>query len=308
MSKSLSVDSPATYKPNHSTKAKEPSSARGSFASCSLARALTSSSLPGSSLAKSRSLPAASAMPPGASTPLRKLKRATSASPCTANWHDIPPPDIIPAKSPLCRPGVKARECCKASHSALASSCPLSTMNCARGPRQSSTRSRKCCRLLLLRLPSCTASRTPAVAPRRTTPSGSSCSSKRSRFSRRSSSCNADASASPLQEDFSQETCDLPSSWKKSARVEPLPQSTKEIFSERRRRGGMGGRRPKSLLDRSGRTDSGGKFSKFCTSSFRCALLAPSWAFLGSSIFTACPTDRKLAIDRHVVPDMPPRF
>ena len=35
-----------------------------------------------------------------------------------------------------------------------ASSCPLSTMNCARGPRQSSTRSRKCCRLLLLRLPS----------------------------------------------------------------------------------------------------------------------------------------------------------
>ena len=86
----------------------------------------------------------------------------------------------------------------------------------------------------------------------------------------------------------------MPSSWKKSARVEPLPQSTKVIFSECRRRGGMGGRRPKSLLDRSGLTESVGKFSKFCTSSFRCALLAPPcWAFLGSSIFTACPTDRK---------------
>ena len=46
-----------------------------------------------------------------------------------------------------------------------ASSCPLSTMNCARGPRQCSTRSRKCCRLLLLRLPSSSGATVSAANP-----------------------------------------------------------------------------------------------------------------------------------------------
>ena len=75
---------------------------------------------------------------------------------------------------------------------------------------------------------SCMAWRTPAVAPSSTRPVfGSSFSKSRSKDSSFKSSPSATAKGSPLQEDFSHDTWDKPSSLKKSALVDPDPQSTR---------------------------------------------------------------------------------
>mmetsp|Transcript_15583 Transcript_15583/g.33059 ORF Transcript_15583/g.33059 Transcript_15583/m.33059 type:complete len:395 (-) Transcript_15583:2-1186(-) len=220
-------------------RAKQPESPLGSSfkrAAISTSKSASPSRRPGG-----RRVPCAawSTRPPGERTWFRKLKKRSSGvhgscdASCDANWQDIPPPESMPAHL---RAATAPSSWRTASHSARASSSPLSTVKLARLPRQALRRHAKDSSWGGATAPWSRAWRTPAVAPTSTGPSGSCSANRPTRPCIRTSSCKANASASPRHEDFSRDTTgdeatpgSSASSVKQIARVEPLPQSTTVI-------------------------------------------------------------------------------
>mmetsp|Transcript_69804 Transcript_69804/g.161485 ORF Transcript_69804/g.161485 Transcript_69804/m.161485 type:complete len:203 (-) Transcript_69804:135-743(-) len=150
----------------------------------------------------------------------------------------MPPPESIPAHSDgagLPWKGGTESAWSTASHSARASCSPLSMLKLARSPNISRRRSLKFRRCPSASTPMFTAWRTPAVAPTRTRPFGNLSARSSSSAVARVWSCSAFASGSPRQFDFSCEMVREPgtrpdSSVKAMPRVEPLPQSTTEMW------------------------------------------------------------------------------
>mmetsp|Transcript_61784 Transcript_61784/g.199210 ORF Transcript_61784/g.199210 Transcript_61784/m.199210 type:complete len:281 (+) Transcript_61784:389-1231(+) len=258
-------------KPAHSMSAKEPRRPRGSPASCaSCNRPCRARSPARSSGIASAPCAAWSTRPPGESTWLSKLKSSgpAPAAPRRASWQDMPPPETMPAHSAGTgprRPGCSASLCSTASHSARASSWPLSTLRRARSPKKPWSREAKASSCGRESSPFSRALRTPPVAPSSTRPLGNcSCRSPSSAVSR-SSLCSADARASPRQLDFSQLTAGsllaVQASLKQIARVEPLPQSTTAMGMSMTGAWGMG-------LSSSERMERSSCFRPACRSAF----------------------------------------